>query len=154
MKIAILPYVSKRDPRLAVPMEEHATRMITRLIAYLGKIPEGSRIATDHYEEGRRISTALSAVSVATETFMYPWLNPGARKRPDRRQFEQLLNYMKQIETPALFLIIPATLAGLYGETSVAFLKLRTSFSFEANAGKGLFIIDENGDEPVRVVSF
>jgi hypothetical protein len=134
-------------------MEEHAARMITRLINYMGQIPPGSKIATDHYEEGRRISSALEKITVGAETYMYPWLNPGARKRPDRRQFEQLLGYLLKLETPMLLLVVPASLASLYGESSLEFFKLRSSFNFMASSGKGLFIIDSDGDEPVRVIT-
>ena len=153
MKIVLIPYQFSRSANRSSQLQVNATQMIQRLTTYLGEIPPDAKIATDHWQEGRLIAAMIENAVPTVDTYVYPWLNPGMRKRPSQDQFNQLCLYISQSKVPMFILISPSHLIGSYADKIVQHMKIKTSKKFEQSTGREIIIFDLDSSETVRIIN-
>jgi len=152
VKIALLPYKPNNDPATGEKNRKRTEKIINRLTQYVGNIPINARVITDHYSAGRAIALHFEA-QFHVETTIYPWLNPGARKRTNPQQFEHLITSMNTLEVPMLIIVVSATFFGSYAQQIAEILKINTDRNLSTIGSMGILLADPNANEKLKVIS-
>ena len=152
MKIALLPYKQNNTSSADDDNREKAEIVVEKLVQYVGEIPLDAKVVTDHYSTSRIIALYFEA-KYHTETTIYPWLNPGARKRTNALQFEHLINSLMTLNVPMLILIVSATFIGTYSQQVIDLLEIPTDRNVKGIGAGGILVIDPNSKEKLKVIS-